>query len=317
MALDRRDAIFIFELAVYIPSVFVTTCLIFRHDFNRIFGWIYLAIFCVVRIVGACCELAKMSNQSTQLFTAAAICSSIGLSPLMLACIWLLTRVTASTQQESNKTTRRLTYYFISALTLIALVLSVIGSVTNNNTVDDLSHSTTTTKVAMIVFIAAWVLLATTLISTCRMVPRLQTGERRLLFIVALSQPFILVRLVYSLLDCFTQDPRFDLVNGDVTTHILMSTLQEVIVVVICLVGGFAIRVPDLPQWIGFGKSAQGKAEAGHASSQSIGSRSIATGTCSSIASDKGGKDSHSGGLVLEIEFAGDGNFDDKAQARE
>lgn len=48
-------------------------------------GFFFLTVFALTRIVGTCCDRATIKNASTGLFIAAAICSSIGLSLLMLA----------------------------------------------------------------------------------------------------------------------------------------------------------------------------------------------------------------------------------------
>jgi hypothetical protein len=88
-----RDGVSILELIAYLPALFVAALLVYRHGVRHSGGFIFLVIFTIVRIVGACCELATINKPSTGLYIAAAICSSIGLSPLLMTCSGLLSRV--------------------------------------------------------------------------------------------------------------------------------------------------------------------------------------------------------------------------------
>lgn len=87
-----RNGISILELVAYLPSFFVAAFLVYRHGVRRSGGFIFLVIFTIARVVGACCELATINKPSIGLYTAAAICSSIGLSPLLMTCSGLLSR---------------------------------------------------------------------------------------------------------------------------------------------------------------------------------------------------------------------------------
>lgn len=60
-----------------------------------------------------------------------------------------------------------------------------------------------------------------------------------------MALPFILVRLVYSLLTVFLNDPDFNIVTGSAAILGTMATLEEIIVVVDYLIVGF--WTPALP----------------------------------------------------------------------
>lgn len=81
------------ELVFYTPALFLAIIVASRHGFSDHFGWVYLVLLSLVRIVGSIMELVIMSNASAGLITAAGILSGIGLSPLLLAMIGLLHRV--------------------------------------------------------------------------------------------------------------------------------------------------------------------------------------------------------------------------------
>lgn len=93
MSLTYRDGISILVLIAYLVAFFAGAWLSFNHGFSKSSGWIYLVILSIVRIVGSSAELATKNNPSKSLYLTAAICFSIGLSPLILVSIGLLSRV--------------------------------------------------------------------------------------------------------------------------------------------------------------------------------------------------------------------------------
>ena len=93
MAVTYRDGISILQLFFYIPACFIAFWLAFRHGFHRNAGWVYLVLLSLIRIVGSCARLETISDDSNGAETTAAICFSIGISPLILLCLGLLSRV--------------------------------------------------------------------------------------------------------------------------------------------------------------------------------------------------------------------------------
>lgn len=93
MTLNYRHGLSILQLIVYTPSLFVAIWVAFRHGFKRSSGWIFYVIFCLARVIGAACYLATISSPTnTNLYIAWAVCSSLGLSPLLQASVGLLSR---------------------------------------------------------------------------------------------------------------------------------------------------------------------------------------------------------------------------------
>lgn len=94
MAISYRHGISILELIFYTPAIFVALLLAFRHGFRKSSGWYYFIIFSLARIVGSCCYLATISYPtSTDLYIAYAVCSSVGVGPLLHANTGLLSRM--------------------------------------------------------------------------------------------------------------------------------------------------------------------------------------------------------------------------------
>jgi hypothetical protein len=92
MGFDKQAGISVLELLLYIPSLIVAAVVCKRHGFGRSSGWIFTLILCLVRIIGACCQLATLSSSSKGLIEAVLILESVGLSPLLLATLGLLSR---------------------------------------------------------------------------------------------------------------------------------------------------------------------------------------------------------------------------------
>lgn len=56
--LSEREDIAIAQIAVYLPALIVAIYVTSRHGFVRQMGWMYLVIFCVLRIAGVSNPLA-------------------------------------------------------------------------------------------------------------------------------------------------------------------------------------------------------------------------------------------------------------------
>ena len=92
--LSEKENIAIADLAVYIPSIVLAIAIIFRHGLSKGRPWIYLILFCGLRIASAVLEVLSADNPtSREDATWAAILGSIGLSPLFLVASGLLSRV--------------------------------------------------------------------------------------------------------------------------------------------------------------------------------------------------------------------------------
>lgn len=94
MALQYRHGISILEIVVYCPTLFLAVWMVLRHGFKKSAGWYFFVMFCLARIIGAACYLATIQDPSNvSLYITWAVCTSLGLSPLILACVGLISRV--------------------------------------------------------------------------------------------------------------------------------------------------------------------------------------------------------------------------------
>jgi hypothetical protein len=91
--MHARDIVAAIELAFYVPTAVLAVLVCLRHGFNRSSGWIYTLLLCLVRIAGAVCQLISINDHSVSLVVAKTIIDSIGLSPLLLATLGMLSRL--------------------------------------------------------------------------------------------------------------------------------------------------------------------------------------------------------------------------------
>jgi hypothetical protein len=91
--MHASDVVAVIELAFYIPTAILTVAVCSRHGFHRSSGWIYTLILCIVRIAGAICQFLSRHDHSENMIEAKIIIDSIGLSPLLLATLGLLSRL--------------------------------------------------------------------------------------------------------------------------------------------------------------------------------------------------------------------------------
>ncbi|KAI2791074.1 hypothetical protein POX_c03929 [Penicillium oxalicum] len=221
MTIGYRHGLSILELVFYFLSLFVAVFLVVRHGFRTNSGFLFLAIFALARIVGACCDLATINNPSAGLFTAAAICSSIGLSPLMLACAGLLSRADLSIEKMTGrKALPNLTFNIFRLVTIAALALSIAG-ITANMSPSGFQTPDSKVKIGMALYVLCWAMMVAILVLLS-----LRRGESK----QAKSVP------------CWPL-PSFSMLDGNVTALLMMSVLEEIIVVIICLSVGMTLQV--------------------------------------------------------------------------
>ncbi|KAL8791177.1 MAG: hypothetical protein Q9195_006016 [Heterodermia aff. obscurata] len=120
-------------------------------------------------------------------------------------------------------------------LITVGLILSIVGGI---NAGEDygktgIYKSQTLSKAGLGLFIAAFAILCLITASLVQSIRHCEEGEKRILLAVAVSLPFLLVRLIYSALAVFANKRSFSLFYGDVSILLFMALLEEVIVVVI------------------------------------------------------------------------------------
>ena len=93
MHLDSRGYVSIVELIVYIPCLILAFVVCLRHGFKRTSGWIFILILSAIRIAGSTCQLLTYNNPTEGLIKATLIIDSVGIAPLLLAVLGVLSRL--------------------------------------------------------------------------------------------------------------------------------------------------------------------------------------------------------------------------------
>lgn len=134
----------------------------------------------------------------------------------------------------------------LSLPTLVGLAVGIAGGVDlYSNNPDNQSDGIDLVKASSILFLVVFLVLVVVTIWTIIFARSVQDGERRLVFASALSIPFFIVRIIYTLLSAFDRNPKyFSLVSTSSSAVIVqgcMSLLMEFIIVAIILLAGFLV----------------------------------------------------------------------------
>lgn len=249
MTIGYREGVSIGEIAVYSPALLLAIYLSVRHGFGRSAGWMFLIIFCLARIIGAAMQLATISSPTNiGLYTGYAILQNIGLSPLMLATLGLLSRLLDNINRTHHTLIDTRFLKFVELVILVGLILGIVGGVNASN--DFVKNGTFTpgslNKAGTALFIVSYVAIVLSTIFLSLSLSHASHGEKRILFAVALSLPFLLVRLVYSIMSTFTKNKSFNLMTGNITVLLCMAFIEELVIVI--LFEGVGLTLSQVPK---------------------------------------------------------------------
>jgi hypothetical protein len=101
------------------------------------------------------------------------------------------------------------------------------------------------TKAAIVIFCSVFVTVVIFLCIISLQISHIRSGEKRLLLAVAISSPFLSIRLVYSLLCDFSRNNNFNPYFGNTTIYLCMAVLEELAVATTCtcIVTGLTLQV--------------------------------------------------------------------------
>ncbi|KAI0603301.1 hypothetical protein F4775DRAFT_533061 [Biscogniauxia sp. FL1348] len=254
MALTELNNISIAEIVVYTPALLGAIFLAVRHGFGRNAGWLYLIVFSVARILGAALQLATIADpRNTSLYVGSATLQTIGLSPLLLVQLALIARAVESASRSSphggssSNLVGPRQLRLVQVIVLVGLILGCIGGSNAGSTFAETGtypQATTQSRAGIALMIVGYVLLVlATVVVAATQLSRIETGERRVVLAVALSLPFILVRLAYSAESVFGANPDFNLLTGNHNVLLGMAVIMEMVVVAIVEAIGFTLQV--------------------------------------------------------------------------
>jgi hypothetical protein len=262
------EIIAIAEVCVYIPIFILTIIVLFRHGFQKQLGWIYLAIFAAIRAAGAGFKISSEISPNKTNIEWAAILQSVGLSPLLLASMGLLKRITDEVSNHTRSeqshalqgiadhtivgklvskrataNSRRSRIIQISQIpTMIALILCIVGGIDqSDNTPSEISSGKKDTKIGVIIFLGIYLLLTVLVVITMKDVGNAPRGEKRIYFAVLAAIPLLGVRLLWSFLSAFANNPDFSIIGGKPLIQLFMAVLEEFVIVCMYTLAGLTV----------------------------------------------------------------------------
>ncbi|KAH6661184.1 hypothetical protein BKA67DRAFT_654316 [Truncatella angustata] len=247
MALTEHDGISIAEICVYSPALIIAIFLCIRHGFGRSSGWFYLIMFSLARLIGSAMQLATISQPTNiSLYIGAAVLANVGLSPLILIQLGLLSRALTSIRKSVQTFVNEKMLRIVQLLILVSLILTTVGGSqagsdyanTGVYAVPDLSRA------GMGLLIAGFVLTVMAAGQVAMQISHAELGEKRLSLAVALALPFILVRMVYAAESAFSSNAKFNQLTGDINVQLGMSVIMEMIAVAI--IEGFGLSLKKM-----------------------------------------------------------------------
>jgi hypothetical protein len=250
MALTSWNYLSIVVLAIYTPVLVVGIFLWVHHGRQR-GSWLYLTAFAIIRLVGASLQLTTIGAQTSTAIgfqAAAARLFYIRLSPLLLATLSLLRRVHRGINKTHRTGITPLHLRLVPISVAVALVLVIIGVSISANDLAEVGVYTIqiTTEVGVALFVVVY---ATTVLIAgifIRYRSHVEVGERRVLIAVIASIPFVLVRLIYTILATFTSTKKFSVIDGSVVIMACATDMEEIVVVMIYEAVGLTLRrIPE------------------------------------------------------------------------
>jgi len=236
--MDPREGLSIANLVFYVPCLCIAAWVTFRHGFSRQAGWIFLILLAFIRVLGSICQIVSVNSPSESIDEAWIILSSVGLSPLLLAMLGLLVRVHQNMSPASP--IHPMIFRILAVAPIIAVILAIVGGSqeAENSDPSKVSTGTSLVQAGVIIFMVTFLIFAAITLATFLRLRSISVGEQRVLYAVALSIPFIFVRLIYSIIVDFAGNSQFNLITGDVVIQACMASLMEFIVVILYLGAG-------------------------------------------------------------------------------
>ncbi|ORY64487.1 uncharacterized protein BCR38DRAFT_370176 [Pseudomassariella vexata] len=236
-----RDGVAVIQLvsfAVFLAFAFV---LCSRHGFGRSSGWFILIPFSIIRLLAASFQLATIHFPSRSIYGGALICQNIGLSPLTVLNLGLLLRGNRFVNAVDPKL-----FTGISLTGFTAIALAIHGGTqaaeAYGSTATTL-QSNAETKAATMLFLATYLASVIMFLLMLRKWQAIPKPEHKLLICFAVCAPFIIVRLLYSIIGNFTGNLQFSALFGNVTIFLVMAVLEEIVVVGFTIVTGMRLRI--------------------------------------------------------------------------
>ncbi|KAJ6780287.1 hypothetical protein PWT90_07527 [Aphanocladium album] len=248
MKLDSAGYVSIVEIVVFIPALIASIIVCARHGFNQSGGWIYTSLLSIVRIGGVICQLISYNSPSRGVIIAAVIFDSIGLSPLLLSSLGLLSRMNDCINATGSQAIRTIQLRVVQLAIVLATVLCIVGSTSSQPTTTGVISISATVKAGVLVYLAAFLGISVGLFLVLPHHKSVDAREGRIALAVGFALPLIAVRILFSVIAAFANNKHFSIYGGSVGIRVGMATIEEFVVVVMYIALGFTLHRLQKPQ---------------------------------------------------------------------
>ncbi|SCO78036.1 uncharacterized protein FRV6_02249 [Fusarium oxysporum] len=239
------DSISAAKLAIYIILLQPALYCLFKHGKTGFIGWLYVQIFCVLRIVTSSIGLHETNSS-----TGSIILNSIGLSPLLLAASGILHEARRGTNPRLSRKLDiilEIKYHGLVGAAMALIIVSVVGLQNG----DSVSTNKTLLKVASALIALAWLLLAIWALWSLGKCQKSSTnnrvssfrGGKLLLYAVFINLPLLGLRLAYGI--AYLQLKISHPTSGFLTSkavQVCLSVVPEMLITTIFLLVGVMTR---------------------------------------------------------------------------
>jgi hypothetical protein len=245
-----REGLFIAELVLWVPLLFFSSFVTFKHGLSRQMGWFSLTLLSLFRIIGAITGIIAIHNPSEGVIEAAFICASVGLISLIGALSGIMLRVNMNMQAHSIITAQAAK--IIHMPSLAALIMSIIaGTEIGNGRPSDLEQAHEFFKISIGLITLTYLVIVAVTLHTARYKQDVLACEHIFVKVGLISIPIVAIRLVYAWLGAFlSASSVFDMAKestGAVLVRAFMQVLEEVVVTVMFLWAGLKVENTTAP----------------------------------------------------------------------
>ncbi|KIW88878.1 uncharacterized protein Z519_10362 [Cladophialophora bantiana CBS 173.52] len=241
MALDSTTKLSIAELAIYVVLLPLTAWLHYKHGRRALSTFFFLFAFDILRIVAAGIQISDHNNSHPS--TSGAIVSSVGLSPLLLACAGLLTLLRgyyATSNRSQFATLIEEAGIHVGAITGIALLATggaKLGD--DNNTQSDINTAYTLLETGAVILLATWIAVSFLCSHICL---KLLQNRRTAGPLMLLACIFTGVRAIYSVVYAFDHAKSLSPFTGTFAVKFVFMFLVQLIAFLLLLAVAFVTR---------------------------------------------------------------------------
>jgi len=232
------------QLAFFAAALLPTNYVLFKHRKSGFFGWLFICLLCIIRIVGAAMVI-HYESENKPVSEAGLIISSIAVAPMIIGLSGV-----ANESFGSIKMSRPVLFGWISELlihmtTVGAIAILIVGYVKlegTNSMASGLKTGLDLIRAGAVILVGIWATILA-IVMTSFAYRRALRAEKQLAAGVVVALVCLLVRIVYLILASFINSSSFNLrTGGSLAERIFLNVLPEFILVLALLVTGFASR---------------------------------------------------------------------------